>query len=168
MTRRFVQAVLACVMTAAAMCAASARADDTPKPVDACRLVTKADAEKALAKPVGEPDHPVQGAAIYAVTSCSYRATSGGERVSVMVIAAGDAKSARVAYDQEKNQAPTVMQVKPQDVAGLGDAAFWEGRIYNKLRIVKGRIGLSVGISTETKPQGKVLDLAKLALSRLP
>ncbi len=145
-----------------------ARADDSPKGVDACSLLTKADAEKMLGKPVKDAEHPLDGAAVYTITSCNYRAVSGGERVSVMVIAASDAQSARSAFDLEKKQAPSMMQVDPQDVAGIGDAAFWEGGSYNKLRIVKGRIGLTVGVSTETKPEGKILELAKQALSRLP
>lgn len=142
-------------------------AADEPKPVDACALVTKAEAEQLLGKPVRDPDHPLEGTATYAVTSCTYRATEGMERVSIVAIAASDAASARSAFDLEKNQAVTQMNVTPVDVAGLGDAAFWEGGIYNKLRVLSGRVGLSIGITGQTTPDGKLRTAAETAIKRL-
>ncbi len=145
----------------------AARAADEPKPVDACALVTKSEAEQILGKPVREPEHPLEGAAVYAVTSCTYRAATGMERVSLVVIAAIDAAAARSAFDLEKKQAVTQMNVTPVDVPGIGDAAFWEGGMFNKLRVLSGRVGLSVGITGETTPDGKLRAVAQTAIQRL-
>ncbi len=142
-------------------------AADEPKPVDACSLVTKAEAEQLLGKQVRDPDHPLEGAATYAVTSCTYRAIEGMERVSIVVIAASDATSARSAFELEKTQAVTQMNVTPVEVTGLGDAAFWEGGMYNKLRVLAGRVGLSIGITGQTTPDGKLRTAAETAIKRL-
>lgn len=159
--------VAALVGAALVLGAPAARAGD-PKPVDACALLPKAEAERILGGPVKDAEHPLDGVGNFAITSCTYHTVSGGARISLIVMAATDPASAKASYEMDKSTNATHMQSQPRDVAGIGEAAFWTSGVAPSLRVLKGRVGLSVIVSGESGPDGKVRAVAEAAVKRLP
>ena len=159
-------AVASLAGAALALAAPAARAGD-PKPVDACALLPKAEAEKVLGGPVKDAEHPLDGMGNFAITSCTYHTVAGGSRISLIVMAATDPASAKASYEMDKKTNVTHMQAEPKDVVGIGDAAFWTSGVAPSLRVLKGRVGLSVIVSGESGPDGKVRTVAEGAVERL-
>ncbi|HTX90520.1 MAG TPA: hypothetical protein VMC09_04805 [Anaerolineales bacterium] len=142
--------------------------------IDACALLTKADAEQILGKPVEDPTHPVEGSETFNVFSCEYKMQGGtaldNASLIVTVPAAGDLQTAQIAFDTGKQQAQAAYNAAPVDVPGLGDTAYWVGGAGNNLSILKGDINVTLSASTQKgdAPAQAILDLAKTVLSRLP
>ena len=129
--------------------------------IDACALVTKAEAEEALGATVGEPERPAeaqfgeQGGS----WSCRY-VTENVTPVAVLVIlvAVGpDADTMEAGYQSSKDQFP-----EAQSVDGIGDDAF---RIGNQLNVLSSNLYLNIGGDAELEV---LVSLAQKALDRLP
>ena len=141
--------------------------------IDACAALLKSDAETILGGPVGEAEHPLEGAETFIVTSCAYRLQSDSmQKVSLIITvpANGDLQSAQSAFDMDKSQAQTMLNATPVDVPGVGDSAYWAGGLANQLGILKGAAHLILTVSTQkgdTPPQ-PVIDLGQTLLGRLP
>jgi hypothetical protein len=146
-----------------------------PAGLNACTLLTKADAEAILGQPVKEPEFPIQGSETFIVDSCKYRvvdeASFDHTSLIVTVPASGDVQSAQIAFDTDKSTAEANFGAAPVDVPGLGDTAYWVGGTYgNQLGILKGNVHLILTADTQkgdTPPQ-PLIDLAQTILSRLP
>ena len=142
--------------------------------VDACALLSKADAEKILGQPVKDPESPVQGSADFNVSSCVYHTQTGTalDRVAlvVWVVASGDAAYAKTAFETDKQKVPANYNADPVDVAGVGDAAYWVAGAGNQLMVLKGTVQFSLLASTQKGDTAspEIVDLAKLVISRLP
>ncbi|MGB8644337.1 MAG: hypothetical protein WCF84_03820 [Anaerolineae bacterium] len=137
--------------------------------VDACKLLSQTDAETILGEPAAAPESPISGQANFVVTSCEYKAKSSpANHVTLIVIQADDALSAKDSFELAQKQAVTQLNVTPQNVSGLGDAAFWQGGIYNNLLVLKGNFQITFTISGETTPEGKVKTLAQQVLAKMP
>jgi hypothetical protein len=140
-------------------------------PIDACQLITKADAEAALGEAVKAPENPITGEGLAAVTSCKYTVASAPSvnNVSLIVRRLDSADAAKADFDQLKKDMEPKLNVTPNDVPGLGDAAFWSGGAVNQLAVLKGKVQLLIyvrgpqGISPEATAQA----LATKALGRL-
>jgi hypothetical protein len=156
---------LAALLTA---CGASAKAQTAQgsggaggagKPIDACALVTRAEAAALLGTPVGEPQpKTLPGLA----TTCSYLASAPRDSRSVFVWASPQqtADGARKAFDNAKRDAPA-LGTTARDQAGLGDGAFW---IHDQLWVRKGEVVLQASADNEANTQ----KLAGQVLMRLP
>lgn len=73
--------------------------------LDACALLTKADAEAILGQPVMEPEHPIQGGATFNVSSCKYRVQADAlDNVTLIVTVPvnSDVESAKTAFETDK------------------------------------------------------------------
>ncbi len=118
---------------------ASAQAPAAASKFDACKLLTKADAEQILGEPVDSPTNPMQGDATYSVDSCEYKVTGGtaldNATLVVTVPASGDPARAQAVFNSGKQQAQAMYNAAPVDVPGLGDAAYWVGGAGNNLSI---------------------------------
>ena len=128
-------------------------------PIDACALVTRAEAEALLGVPVGEPQpQTVPGLA----TTCSYLASALRDSRSVFVWASPQktADGARKVFDNAKRDAPA-LGTTARDQAGLGDGAFW---IHNQLWVLEGKVVLQLSADNEANTQ----KLAGQVLKRLP
>ena len=142
--------------------------------IDACKLLTKADAEKLLGKAADAPTHPVQGTETYYVDSCEYRLTGGSAMdnatLTVEVPTNGDLASAQAAFNTGKQQAQAAYNTAPVDVPGFGDAAYWVAGGGNTLLVMKGSITFTLSASTQKgiAPSLALLDVAKTVLRRLP
>ena len=142
--------------------------------IDACTLLTKADAEQILGKPVDDPTHPVQGNETFSVDSCEYKVTGGtaldNATLIVTVPSNGDLATAQTAFDTGKQQAQAAYNAAPVDVPGVGDTAYWVGGAGNNLSILKGNVNVTLSASTQKgdAPSQAILDLAKVVLGRLP
>jgi hypothetical protein len=152
----------------------SAQAPAAASKFDACKLLTKADAEQILGKPVDSPTNPLQGDETYSVDSCEYKVTGGTPLDNVTLIvtvpANGDPARAQAVFNSGKQQAQALYNAAPLDVPGLGDAAYWVGGAGNNLSILKGNIFVSLSASTQKGDSASpaLLDLAKVVLGRLP
>ena len=128
-------------------------------PIDACALVTQAEAAALLGTPVGEPQ---PGTLPGLATSCSYLPSAPRDSRSVFVWASPQqtADGAKKVFDSAKRDAPT-LGTTARDQAGLGDGAFW---IHNQLWVRQGKVALQVSADNEANTQ----QLAVQALKRLP
>ncbi len=142
--------------------------------IDACTLLTKADAVQILGNPVDDPTHPVQANETFNVDSCEYQVMGGtaldNATLIVTVPSNGDLATAQTAFVTGKQQAQAAYNAAPVDVPGLGDSAYWVGGAGNNLSILKGNVNVTLSASTQKgdAPSQAVLDLAKAALGRLP
>jgi hypothetical protein len=164
------QALLVLVLVALlAACGSSAKAQTAKgggsgasgsgKPIDACALVTKAEAEALLGVPVNEPKpDTIQGV----VTTCTYLASAPRDSRSVFVWVnpRQTADGARTVLENTKKDAPT-LGATAREQAGLGDSAFW---INNQLWVRQGKVVLGLWADTEANTQ----QLAGQVLKRLP
>jgi hypothetical protein len=142
--------------------------------IDACALLSQADAEQILGGSVEAPTQPMQGAATFLVTSCEYSLQGGtpldNASVIVTVPSDGDLATAQAAFDTGKQQAQANYNAAPVDVSGVGDAAYWVGGAGNNLSIMIGAVNITLSAFTQkgnTPPQA-ILDLAKVVIGRLP
>jgi hypothetical protein len=131
--------------------------------VDACTLLTKAEVEAIVGRPVLEP----VSQRIAELSTCGYpdpTAPAGGviPRVaSVAVFSAADAAAAKSVYDTGKSNAAEVTPV-----SGVGDEAFWDGIIRN-FATHKGRYQVDVSVDTNAGLDA-ARALAEKALQKLP
>ena len=161
------QALLVLVLAALlAACGSSAKAQTAKggaggagDPIDACALVTKAEAEALLGVSVGEPQPKVVGGG---VATCNYLASGARDSRSVFVWAnpRKTADGARTVLENTKKDAPTV-GTTAREQAGLGDDAFW---IDNQLWVRKGKVVVGVWADNEAN----TLKLAGQVLKRIP
>jgi hypothetical protein len=167
--------------TALPLADATAKPTGTPAPtlppasvaIDACSLLTKADAELILGSPVDNPTQPVQGSETFNVYSCEYYVTGGtpldNATLIVTVPSNGDLGTALAAFTAGKDQAQTMYNAAPLDVPGLGDAAYWVAGAGNNLTILKGDVYINLSASTQKgdAPSQALLDLAKVVIGRM-
>lgn len=141
--------------------------------LDACALLTKADAEAILGQPVMEPEHPIQGSATFNVSNCKYQVQGDAlDNVTLIVTVPvnGDVESAKNAFETDKAASSEMLGAEPVEVTGLGDSAYWVAGYGNQIAVFKGNTHLILSATNqtgETAPQ-PVVDLASIILSRLP
>jgi len=140
--------------------------------IDACKLITAADAEATLGGAVKPPESPVSGEGLAVVTSCKYAiaAAPSVNNVTLIVRKLDTVSTAQQDFDQMKKDMVTQLNVTPRYVDGLGDAAFWSGGAVNQLAVLKGKVQLLVMVSGAqgAAPDVAAEALADKALSRLP
>jgi hypothetical protein len=153
--------------------AATAQAPALVK-IDACTLLTKADATQIMGNPVNEPTHPVQGTQAFYVDSCEYKLTGGTPlddvTLTVEIPVNGDLATAKSVFNAGKQQAQATYNAAPLDVPGVGDAAYWVSGAGNTLMVMKGMVTFTLSASTQKgdAPSQAMLDLAKTVVGRLP
>ena len=144
-----------------------------PAGADPCTLLTKADAESILGKPVGDATHPVNGGANFEVSSCEYTVVGGtalDNSTLVYTYASGvDASLTKTAFDTGRAQAKASWNADPVDVPGLGDEAYWVGGAGNNIQVLKGAAYFTLSASTNQgdTPPAAILALAKTILGRI-
>jgi hypothetical protein len=142
--------------------------------IDACTLLTKADATQIMGNPVNEPTHPVQGTQTFYVDSCEYNLTGGTPvddvTLTLEIPVNGDLATAQQVFNAGKQQAQAAYSGAPLDVTGVGDAAYWVSGEGNTLMVMKGMFTFSLSASTHKgdAPSQAMLDLAKTVAGRLP
>jgi hypothetical protein len=127
---------------AAASPGASAPRPNPPEKNLACNLLTKDDAEALLDGPVLEP--PVTSAmADIGVVSwrCGYisQAKNPTKVVSLLDNHWQQAADARSAYERAHVLSQSVSGQAPENVAGLGERAYWAGGKVNQLNVLAGQ-----------------------------
>jgi hypothetical protein len=141
--------------------------------IDACTLLTKADAEQVLGSPVDEALRPVQSTEPNIVDSCEYRITGATAKdhvvLTVVLPVSGDLESAQKIFAAGRQGAQATYGSTLPDVPGLGDSAYWVGGEGNTLMMMKGSMTVSLSVSTQKGdiPSQAMLDLGKLVLGRL-
>jgi len=145
-----------------------------PGGIDACTVLTRADAESILGGSVKDPEHPVDGAATFIVTSCTYHLqdTASNDRVSLIISVAanGSAQTAQVAFTEDQNTSSELWGATGVDIPGLGDAAMWVGGSGNYISLVRGYIYITLRSTNYqgNTPAQPLIDLAQVIVSRLP
>lgn len=127
---------------------------DVPDP---CALVTDADAEQALGAP-SESDRPREANSGYMAT-CRYVAPR-GDGVAVMTIMVHGHESGRAGFRLLREQPFEI-----EDIAGVGDGAFWMGGQSGTLYVLHGEMFFSIGGDLALE-QAKAL--AMKVVDRLP
>lgn len=127
--------------------------------IDACVLITQAEAEAVL----GEATGPGQRDDAPPIYSCSYQ-TSDFDVVSVVVLVYDDNLQAQAGY-----QMAIDINAYPE-ITGVGDRAYNAQPIFD-VNVLSGNVEVSVDISDATDDATqlrKSIDLARLVLNRLP
>jgi hypothetical protein len=118
-------------------------------PIDACTLLTAADAEAILGGPVEKPvtsGHPLPVAGHS--SRCAYLTSRPPLKVvNLLVEQLATPREAASAFEQTRRISKTVSGAPPEDLAGLGERAFWEGGSIAKLHVLKGNLWLVIGCS---------------------
>ena len=137
--------------------------------IDACKLITQADAEAVLGGPVKASENPVSGEGIAAVTSCKYivAAAPSVNNVTLIVRRLDSADAAKQDFEQLKKDMEPKLNVTPSDVTGVADAAFWSGGSVNQLAVLKGKVELLFYVYGASTPQDAAQGLAQKTLGRL-
>lgn len=133
--------------------------------ISACSLLTQDEAEEILGEPVEKPTDSALGGK---VSNCSWM-TPSFDRVGILVRRSATAEEAKTVCEQARRQSKSLSGVDPEDVAGLGESAYWAGGNINQLNVFRGNYWL---IITASKGEvGENLPLAKAvaekALARL-
>lgn len=141
-------------------------------PVDACSLLTKAEVETLVGKPVREPRKEV----VANLVTCSFGDPASpmvGDRPLSKLLSldvftgqegayyAGAAAQAKDGYEQTRKNADS-----PEPVSGLGETAYWN-KGFNALHALKGRYWLSVEVERQAGVEVARRAMVK-ALERLP
>ncbi len=140
-----------------------------PGGIDACALLTATNAEATLGKPVRKAETLINGEGNGVVTSCKYRATDDVTLSTGIIVRKLDsAEWAKQFYAQTEKDMATTLSVTPEDVTGVGEAAFWVGDMYNQLYALKGSVHVLLDVSNQTSPNDTVKGLMTKILDRLP
>ncbi len=105
---------------------------------DACQVLTQADAEKALGKPVAVPELP-KGKKPVPSATCTW--TAGEDSVSAQFIGAKTDAEAKKAFDEMRLQ----YQTKPLMMSGM--EGFWSAKT-GKFYALKGRTAVIVALGS--------------------
>ena len=104
--------------------------------VDACGLLTKADAESFLGESVGQPTTSRTEAMGNIVTQCRYSSTS-GKRVGLLARQAPTSEQAAKVFQQARAASNEISGAAPQVIFELGDDAYWTGGGLKQLNVLK-------------------------------
>jgi hypothetical protein len=109
-------------------------ADTTPSPeamreaaTGACALATREQVQAALGEPVGEPQIVLNEpgtAETASVTQCRYQSTASTRSISIMYRISPVQDNSDDAI-RSVRESVTIDSIVPEDVSGVGDAAFW-------------------------------------------
>ena len=150
-------------LSCAGMVLAVAAAAESADPAHACALVSKAEMQAILGEPLAEPEKRASappGAAV-AFSLCAYPSEDGMKSLSVGLRTSqkGDNDPAFARQTMVNNG----FQV--EDVAGLGDAAFWTGL---QLEAFKGKhVQVVVSVMGFKDAKGRAIAAARKALEKL-
>jgi hypothetical protein len=131
---------------------------------DACALLSKADMSAITGQPMADGAKPSvvpPASADVTFSQCTWTTAEGDDPVTVSVRTSkkGDGEPAyarQVAVDSG---------MKVEDVAGLGDAAFWTGM---QLQVFRGRhLQIVVSLMGHAAPKDKAVQVARKALAGL-
>lgn len=112
----------------------AAMADTTPSPeaereaaTGACALATRENVQAALGEPVGEPELVLNEpgtAETASVSQCRYKSTTSARSISITYRVSPVQDNTGDAIRRVR-ESVTIDSIVPEDVSGVGDAAFW-------------------------------------------
>jgi len=125
-----------------------------PKAVSACSLLTQEEAAAILGEAVEKPTNSATGGT---VSNCNWM-TPSFHMVGILVRLAASPAEAETVRVEAHRQSKSLSGVDPEDVTGLGEAAYWAGGNINQLNVFKGNYWLII-----TASKGKASDNLALA-----
>lgn len=147
------------ISLALASCNASDQGSSAPRSVgNACSLVTKAEAEAALGRPLQDP----AGAGASTASMCQYLAADGIHNVTLQLH-----PGAGASFDGYVRELEASLKVKATPVASLGEKAVTDG---DRLIVLHDKHFFIVTLGSEHGPaerQERETTLARAVLSRL-
>lgn len=132
--------------------------------LDACGLLTKADAEALLGGPVKEPTttHNENGGTV--VSQCRYSDAAGDKQVGLLARQAPTTAEAKQVFGNARNASKGLTGTDPQTVSGLGEDAYWTGGNLGQLNVLKDNFWLIV---TARQGKGDRLSASKEAANKI-
>ena len=118
--------------------------------LDACGLLTKADAESLMGGSVKEPTTTRNEMSGIIVSQCRYSDAAGDKQVGLLARQAPTATEAKQVFGSARNASKDLAGTDPQTVSGLGDDAYWTGGNLSQLNVLKDNFWLII-----TARQGK-------------
>jgi hypothetical protein len=139
--------------------------ESRPKAVSACTLLTQEEAAAILGESVEKPTNSAMGGT---VSNCNWM-TPSLHMVGILVRLAATPEEAETVRNEARRQSKSLSGVDTEDVAGLGENAYWAGGNVNQLNVFKGNywviITASKGKSSDNLALAKAV--AEKALTRL-
>jgi hypothetical protein len=132
--------------------------------LDACGLLTKADAESLLGSPVKEPTTTRNELGGTVVSQCRYSNAAGDKQVGLLSRQAPTTAEARQVFDSARSASKDLSGADPQTVSSLGDDAYWTAGNLSQLNVLKNDFWL---IITARQGKGDRLSASKEAASKI-
>ena len=141
---------------------------DSSKPssgnLDACALLTKADAESLLGGSVKEPTTTRNENGGTVVSQCHYSNEAGDKQVGLLARQAPTSAEAKQIFGTARSASKGLSGTDPQTVSGLGDDAYWTDGNLNQLNVLKDEVWL---IITTRQGKGDRLAASKDAANKI-
>jgi hypothetical protein len=115
----------------------------TAERIDACTLLTRADAETLLGGSLAPPVTNAGEPAGNVVSQCAY-ASPGHGHLTLLVRPAPTAAAAAAAYEHARAAAQALTGSAPLEVAGVGERAYWTGGTFRQLTVLAKKVCLIV------------------------
>jgi hypothetical protein len=116
-------------------------------PVDACALLTPADAAAILGGEVGAPTRSAVPGSGETVSQCSYASDDSGavpRSHRFLTLLVRQSPAAPAAYDRARAAAKALTGSDPVEVSGVGEKAYWTGGTYRQLTVLAKNVQLVV------------------------
>jgi hypothetical protein len=138
--------------------------------LDACALLTKADAESFLGETVGTPATTHTEAMGNTVTQCRYSAPSGNKRVGLLLRQAATADEAAKIFKQARDASKELSGAEPQLIDDLGESAYWTAGNLKQLNVLKGDAWMIITASAGNgaDPLAASESVSRKILARMP
>ena len=105
--------------------------------LDACGLLTKADAESLLGGSVKEPTTTRNENGGTVVSQCHYSNAAGDKQVGLLARQSPTTAEAKQVFGNARRAAKDLSGADPQTISGLGDDAYWTGGNLSQLNVLK-------------------------------
>jgi hypothetical protein len=112
--------------------------------LEACFLISPADAQALLGGSVALPTTNEPGTAGSGVSQCAYRAPGSGAYLSLLTRLSPTPAAAAAAYERARAEAKALMGAEPREVTGVGEKAYWTGGTFRQLNVLQGKVWLIV------------------------
>jgi hypothetical protein len=132
--------------------------------LDACGLLTKADAESLLAGSVKEPTTTRNENGDTVVSQCRYSNAAGDMQVGLLARQSPTTAEAKQVFGNARSASKDLSGADPQTISNLGDDAYWTSGNLSQLNVLKDDFWL---IITARQGKGDRLAASKEAANKI-
>lgn len=137
--------------------------------LNACNLFSKEEAQTILGSNVNDPQRSATRFGQVTVTSCIYTTSSteegtDPEKIKLIFQQFASTDEARRNYQAARDQSENIAGVKPEEIADLGESAYWSGGTENRLGVYKGLRWYEIQALVKNNPKEAALTAMKATI----